>query len=220
MTRSQALPVVTVKKIWLSRWTGFLFVLLCLVPLFRLLWRGFTGNLTANPIQFLTYSTGDWTLRFLIFTLAITPLPSIVNQPQLFRFRRMTGLLAFFYGFVHLANWIWLDKGLNSSEFWEDILRRQFIVVGMVCLVLTAPLAVTPTAWWVRRLGPRPWQALQWAIYVTAAAGVIYYYWSVKSDIRVPVAYGAILSVLLLYQAALRFTRKRRTRPASNLRAA
>ena len=220
MTRSQTLSVVTVKRIVLSRWSGFLFFLLCLVPLFRLVRLGFTGNLTSNPIQFLAYATGDWTLRFLMLTLAVTPLPFVLNQPGLSRFHRMAGWFAFFYGFVHLANWIWLDKGLYSSEFWEDILRRQYIVVGIVCLALTAPLAVIPEAWWMRRPGFRRWQVLQWAIYVTAAAGVIYYYWSVRSDVRGPVAYGAILSVLLLCRAAVWSVKKRRTPSASSLRAA
>jgi sulfoxide reductase heme-binding subunit YedZ len=220
MTRSQALPVVNVKKIWLSRWTGFLFFLLCLVPLFRLLWRGFTGNLTANPIQFITYSTGDWTLRFLILTLAITPVPSILDQPQLFRFRRISGSFAFFYGFLHLMNWICLDKGLYTSEMWDDIFRKRFIIVGLVGLLLMAPLAVTSTAWWVRRLGFRRWQALHRATYVTGAAGMIYYYWSVRSDIRVPVAYGAILAVLFLYRSAVGLKKRPGTPRASNLRAA
>ncbi len=220
MTKSQALPVVTSKKIRLSRWTGFLFFLLCLVPLFRLLWLGFTGNLTANPVQFLSYSTGDWTLRFLVFTLAITPVPFLLNRPQLSRFRRMTGLFAIFYGFVHLANWIYLDQGLYSGELWDDILRRQFIIVGLVALVLVALLAAMPAAWWIRLRSFRLGQVVQRAIYITAAAGAIYYYWSVRSDIRVPLAYGAILSVLLLYRGAVRFKKKSRTSVISNLLAA
>jgi sulfoxide reductase heme-binding subunit YedZ len=164
MTKLQALPVVTLKGIRLSWWTGCPFFLLCLVPLFRLLWRGFRGDLTANPIQFITYSTGDWTLRFLIVTLAITPLPFILNRPELFGFRRMAGFFGLFYGFLHLVNCMLLDKGLYTREMWDDIFRQRFIVVGLVGLLLVAPLSVTPGGWWVRRFGSRPSLLLHQAI--------------------------------------------------------
>jgi methionine sulfoxide reductase heme-binding subunit len=191
------------KKIWLSRWTKVLLFPVCLIPLLNLLWHGYREQLTANPIEFITHRTGDWTIRFLLITLAITPLRAIFNQPQLIRFRRMTGLFAFFYGCLHFTTWIWLDKAFETREMWEDVVKRRFITAGMTGLLLMAPLAATSTAGWVRRLGYRRWQLLHRSIYFSALAGVIHYYWLVKSDIRLPVMYGGILAVLLLCRAAI-----------------
>ncbi len=188
------------KKFWLSRWTKALLFALCLIPFANLLWRIYTRDLTANPIEFITHRTGDWTLRFLLITLGITPLRDRLNLPQLIRFRRLLGLFAFFYGFLHLATWIWLDKSFDTEQMWEDILKRRFITVGMAGLLLMIPLALTSTSGWVRRLGFRKWQRLHRAIYFSAAAGVIHYYWLVKSDIRLPVVYGMILAMLLIYR--------------------
>ncbi len=206
------------KKFWLSRWTKVLLFLLCLLPLANLLRRGFEQDMTANPIEFITHATGNWTLRLLLITLAIAPLRGILHQPQLIRFRRMTGLFAFFYGSLHLATWIWLDKDFDTAAMFDDVVKRRFITVGMLGLLLMAPLAVTSTAGWVRRLGYRRWQWLHRLIYVSAAAGVIHYFWLVKSDIRLPAMYGAILTALLLYRvgAWIEKTRKekRRRRPA------
>jgi sulfoxide reductase heme-binding subunit YedZ len=189
------------KKFWLSRWTKILLLALCLIPFLNLLWRGYENKLTANPIEFITHYTGDWTIRFLLITLVITPLRGILNQPQLIRFRRMLGLLAFFYVCLHFATWIWLDKDFDMHEMWEDVVKRRFITAGMTGLLLMLPLAVTSTSGWVRRLGYRRWQLLHRLIYFSAIAGVIHYYWGVKSDIRLPVMYGGILAVLLLYRA-------------------
>lgn len=191
------------RKLWLSKWTKVLLFLLCLVPFLDLLWRIYRSDLTANPIEFITHTTGDWTIRFLMFTLAITPLRSILNQPQLIRFRRMLGLFAFFYGCAHFATWFWLDKSFDVHEMWDDIVKRRFITVGMTGLLLMTPLAVTSTAGWVRRLGFRRWQLIHRLIYFVALAGVIHYYWLVKSDIRLPLMYGAILAVLILLRLAI-----------------
>src|ERR1700733_16097251 len=120
------------KKIWLSGWTRILLFLLCLVPFLNLLWRGYHQKLTANPIEFITHYTGDWTIRFLLITLAITPLRGIFNQPQLIRFRRMLGLFAFFYVCLHFTTWIWLDKAFVWSEMWKDVEKRRFITVGFI----------------------------------------------------------------------------------------
>lgn len=201
------------KKLWLSRWTKALVFLLCLAPFANLLRRGFTNDLTVNAVEFITHYTGDWMLRLLLVTLAITPLRTILKQPQLIRFRRMIGLFAFFYGLLHLATWVWLDKGFDFSEMWADVVKRRFITSGMLGLLLMAPLALTSTGWWVRRLGFRRWQALHRLIYLSAIAGVVHYYWGVKSDIRLPVLYGAILAILLLYRLAVWLRRPRRTRP-------
>lgn len=188
------------KKIWLSGWTKFLLFLLCLLPFANLLWRGFRLDLTPNPVEFITHYTGDWMLRLLLITLAITPLRTILNQPQLIRFRRMLGLFAFFYGLLHVTTWIWLDKGFHVGEMWADVVKRRFITSGMLGLLLMTPLAITSTGWWIRRLGYKRWQAIHRLVYFSAIAGVVHYYWGVKSDIRLPVVYGAILSLLLLYR--------------------
>jgi len=188
------------RKFWLSGWTKALVCLLCLVPFLNLSWRFYQNKLTANPIEFITHYTGDWTIRFLLITLAITPLRGILNQPQLIRFRRMLGLLAFFYACLHFTTWIGLDKQFDTREMWEDVIKRRFITAGMTGLLLMAPLAVTSTAGWVRRLGYRRWQLLHRLVYISALAGVIHYYWLVKSDIRLPAMYAGILAVQLLYR--------------------
>jgi sulfoxide reductase heme-binding subunit YedZ len=184
--------------------------LLGLVPLALLLW-GFFGStptdmttwgagLGANPIEKITHATGDWTLRFLLITLAITPARKLLRMPSLIRFRRMLGLFAFFYGCLHFVTYIWLDKFFNVHEMLADIAKRKFITVGFTAFVLLIPLAVTSTTGWIRRLGGKRWQALHRLIYVSAIAGVIHYLWLVKADIRKPLEYGAILAVLLLYR--------------------
>jgi len=188
------------KKIWLSKWTKVLLFSLCLLPLANLLWRGFHQDLTANPIEFITHRTGDWTLRFLLITLAISPLRTLLKQPQLIRFRRMLGLFAFFYASLHFTTWIWLDKDFELAEMWADVVKRRFITSGMAAFLMMAPLAVTSTAGWIRRMGYKRWQSLHRLIYVVAAVGVIHYYWGVKSDIRLPVLYGAILILLLIWR--------------------
>jgi methionine sulfoxide reductase heme-binding subunit len=188
------------KRIWLSKWTKALLFALCLIPVANLFWRGFHQDLTANPIEFITHRTGDWTLRFLLITLAITPARVLLKQPQLIRFRRMLGLFAFFYATLHFTTWLWLDKDFELSEMWADVVKRRFITSGMAALLMMAPLAVTSTAGWVRRMGYARWQRLHRLIYVIAMVGVIHYYWGVKSDIRLPVLYGAILILLLAWR--------------------
>ena len=171
--------------------------LLCLAPACALVWKGFHNGLGANPVEYVTHKTGDWTLRFILITLAITPLRGLLKQPQLTRFRRLCGLFAFFYGCLHFLTWFWLDKSLDFGEMWKDVLKRPFITVGFLAFVAMIPLAVTSTAGWIRRLGGRNWQRLHRLVYLTGAAGVVHYYWLVKSDVRLPVLYGAILVVLL-----------------------
>ena len=189
-----------IKAILLSKWTKVVVFALCLVPLTVLIWRGFHNNLTANPIEFITHSTGDWTMRFLLLTLAITPLRKMLHQPLLIRFRRMLGLFAFFYVCLHFSTWIGLDKFFDWNEMWKDVQKRRFITVGFAGFVLLIPLAVTSTAGWIRRLGGKRWQLLHRAIYVTAILGVIHYFWLVKSDISKPLQYAVILGLLLAWR--------------------
>jgi sulfoxide reductase heme-binding subunit YedZ len=174
--------------------------LLCLAPALSLIWKGFHNGLGANPVEYVTHTTGNWTLRFILITLAITPLRKLLKQPQLTRFRRLFGLFAFFYGCLHFMTWFVLDKSLDFGEMWKDVLKRPFITVGFLGFVAMIPLAVTSTAGWIRRLGGKNWQRLHRLIYLTGVAGVVHYYWLVKSDIRLPVMYGAILAVLLAFR--------------------
>jgi methionine sulfoxide reductase heme-binding subunit len=187
-------------KVLSSRWTKPLLFLLCLVPLLLLIWRYSHDQLGANPIESITHKTGDWTLRFLLITLCVTPFRKLLNQPKLARFRRMLGLFAFFYGCLHLTTWVWLDKFFDVHEMWRDVVKRRFITVGMTGFVLLIPLAITSTAGWVRRLGFVRWQRLHRLVYFSALAGVIHYYWLVKSDVRLPLLYAGILTLLLLYR--------------------
>jgi sulfoxide reductase heme-binding subunit YedZ len=189
-----------IKAILLSKWTKTVVFVACLVPLGVLLWRGFHNDLTANPIEFITHITGDWTMRFLIITLAISPLRKLLRQPLLIRYRRMLGLFAFFYVCLHFATWIGLDKFFNWPEMWKDVQKRRFITVGFAGFVLLIPLAVTSTAGWIRRLGGKRWQLLHRLIYVTAVLGVIHYFWLVKSDIHKPLQYAVIIGILLLWR--------------------
>ena len=173
---------------------------LCLVPALLLVWKGFTGGLGANPIEFITHATGDWTLRFLCITLSITPLRKILRLPELIRFRRMLGLFGFFYACLHFLTWFVLDKFFDWGEILKDVIKRPFITAGFTAFVLLIPLAVTSTAGWIRRMGGKRWQMLHRLIYVSGIAGVVHYYWLVKSDIRLPLMYGAIIVVLLAYR--------------------
>jgi sulfoxide reductase heme-binding subunit YedZ len=183
-----------------SKWTKVVVFSASLLPLALLVWRGWNNDLSADPIAFITHRTGDWTLRFLVITLAITPLRKILHLPQLIRFRRMMGLFAFFYVCLHFTTWIWLDKSLVWSEMWKDVLKRRFITVGFAGFVLLIPLAVTSTAGWIRRMGGKRWQMLHRLVYATAVLGVIHYYWLVKSDVRKPLLYGLLVGILLAFR--------------------
>ena len=176
---------------------------LCLSPLAVLAWSAYSDNLGANPIEKITHATGNWTLRFLLLTLAVTPIRKLLRIPALIRFRRMLGLYAFFYGFLHFITYIWLDKFFDIHEMLVDIAKRKFITIGLTGFVLLIPLAITSTSGWIRRLGGKRWQALHRLIYCSAIAGVIHYLWLVKADIRGPLEYGALLTMLLLYRVFL-----------------
>ena len=209
-----------VGKILGTRWTKIAVFGLCLVPivlLARPLWMlatlGYSPDLTANPIEYITHYTGTWTIRFLLITLSVTPLRKIFNQPKLARYRRMLGLFAFFYVCLHFLTWFVLDKFFNFSEMWADILKRRYITVGMLGFAMLLPWAVTSTAGWVRRLGFVKWQRLHRLIYFAALAGVIHYYWLVKSDVRLPLMYGAILAILMLYRFLTRQPARQRAAP-------
>jgi sulfoxide reductase heme-binding subunit YedZ len=171
--------------------------LACLLPLARLALLGYSDGLTANPIEFITRSTGTWTLVMLLATLTITPLRRALAWPWLIRLRRMLGLYAFFYGCLHLVTYVWLDQFFDPVAIVRDIVKRPFITMGFTAFVLMLPLALTSSNAMVRRLGGRRWQRLHRLVYLIPIAGVIHYWWLVKSDITEPALYGLALAVLL-----------------------
>ncbi len=175
---------------------------MCLAPFFRLAWRIWHQDVTPNPVEFITHFTGDWTIRFLIATLAITPLRKLLHFPELIRFRRLIGLFAFFYACLHFATYVWLDHDFDLSAMLKDVAKRPFITAGFTAFVLMIPLALTSTNKWIRRLGGKRWQRLHRLIYVSAVAAVVHYYWLVKSDIRLPVLYGVLVALELGYRAS------------------
>jgi sulfoxide reductase heme-binding subunit YedZ len=185
------------------RWFKPVVFLACLIPLALLGWKAYGGALGANPIEVITHATGDWTLRFLLITLAVTPIRKLTGQLWMIRYRRMFGLFAFFYGTLHFLTYIWLDKFFDLHEMLHDVAKRKFITVGFTGFVLLIPLALTSTTGWIRRLGGKRWQALHRLIYFSAIAGVIHYWWLVKADVHLPLAYGVILAVLLAYRIAV-----------------
>jgi sulfoxide reductase heme-binding subunit YedZ len=173
----------------------------CLLPLALLAWRGVHADLGANPIEAITHGTGDWTLRFLVITLAVTPLRRITGWNPIIRFRRMLGLFAFFYGVLHFLTYVWLDQFFSWPSIVKDIAKRPFITVGFAAFVILVPLAATSTAGMIRRLGGRAWRALHRLIYLAALAGVFHYWWLVKADIRRPARYALVVAILLAFRA-------------------
>ncbi|MBP1633563.1 MAG: Ferric reductase domain protein transrane component domain protein [Acidobacteria bacterium] len=197
-----------------------------LLPLAWLVRAGLAGRLGANPLETVTHATGLWTLRFLLLTLAVTPLRRLSGWNAVIGYRRMLGLFAFFYGTLHLFTYLWFDQFFSWGDIVRDVSRRPFITAGMAAFAAMVPLALTSTAGMIRRLGGRRWRALHRLVYAAAAAGVAHYWWLVKADTRAPRAYAAGLAVLLLlrllpasfslrpaYELAWRFARTPRTQP-------
>jgi methionine sulfoxide reductase heme-binding subunit len=188
-----------------------------LVPVGLLAYGALSNTLGANPIEAITHGTGDWTLRFLLLTLAVSPLRALTGWNVLVRFRRMLGLFAFFYGCLHLLTYLWLDKFFSWSDIVHDIPRRPFITMGALAFVLLVPLAATSTAGMIRRLGGRNWQRLHRLVYVAATAAVVHYWWLVKADISRPRLYAILLGALLAARVLVAV--KRQARATSPLRA-
>jgi methionine sulfoxide reductase heme-binding subunit len=193
-----------------------------------LLWAGLTGNLSANPLSDITNETGLWALRFLCITLAITPVRRLSGWNAVVRFRRMTGLFAFFYGSMHFLTYVIADRfaGLDFPDgivAWstvtnliasvsEDIYKRPFITIGFTTLMLLLPLAVTSTAGMIRRLGGRRWQVLHRLIYVAGVTAVVHYWWLVKADVTSPQRYALVVGALLMFR--LVWARRQAASPA------
>ncbi|TYC62249.1 sulfoxide reductase heme-binding subunit YedZ [Zoogloea oleivorans] len=190
---------------------------LCLIPAF-LLWRSFEmDSLGANPIEAITRNTGEWTLRFLLITLCVTPLRKYSGWHWVVRLRRMLGLFAFAYGAAHLSTYLWLDQFFDWQAIAKDILKRPFITVGFAALVLMTPLALTSSNFAIRKLGGRRWQSLHRAIYPIAMLGCIHFWWLVKKDVTEPLIYSVILAVLLGLRAWWRELERRKQLAGSYL---
>ncbi len=188
------MPFATTDRI--MRFGKPLVFLLCLLPLGLLVWQGVDGAIGPNPVETLLHTTGNWALRLLLVTLAVTPLRRLTGWVWLIRFRRMLGLFAFFYALLHFATYIWLDQFFAWSAILEDIVKRPYIMVGFAAFVLLIPLAVTSTRGWIRRLGKR-WKQLHRLVYLIAVLGVVHFLWLVKADLREPLINAMILAVLL-----------------------
>jgi len=170
--------------------------LICLVPLTLLVWAGLNGELGANPIEKITHRTGDWSLRFLLITLSVTPLRKVFGWNKLLRLRRMFGLFAFFYVCLHFVTYLVFDHFFDMHEIIKDIIKRPYITVGFTGFVLLIPLAVTSTNKMMKRLG-RNWQRLHQLVYVIAVCGILHYLWLVKADVLKPDIYAIVLLLLL-----------------------
>ena len=174
--------------------------LACFAPLAWLAWRGYAGELGANPIEKLIRELGVWGLRLLLVGLAITPAARILKMPRLVRFRRTVGLFAFVYVLLHLFSYVGVDLYFDWSQLWKDILKRPFITLGMLGFVLLIPLAVTSTNGWVIRMGRAAWSRLHRLIYLIVPLGVIHYYLLVKADHRPPIIYGVVFVALMAWR--------------------
>ncbi len=192
--------------------------LLCCLPAARLAFGWFDGTLGANPIEAITHSTGEWTLRMLLITLAVTPLRRMTGLHWLLRLRRMLGLFAFAYASLHFSTYVWLDLYFDWNAIALDILERPFITVGFAAFVLLIPLAATSNGYAIRRMGGRQWQALHRSVYGIAILAIVHYWWLVKADLLKPIIYASILAALLAARAWWRELERRRqlaTPPAS-----
>jgi sulfoxide reductase heme-binding subunit YedZ len=168
-----------------------------LVPLTLLLWDVYHKHVGANPLEFVTRTTGVLTLVFLLISLAVTPLRRITGLNWLVRFRRMLGLFAFFYGSLHLMTYIAFDRFFHFTTIPGDVLKRPFIAIGMTAFFLMVPLAITSTDKMVKRLGGKRWARLHKIVYLAGVLGVLHYYMLVKSDVRLPLTFAFVLAVLL-----------------------
>lgn len=175
------------------------------VPATLLAWDAYQHRLGANPQEFVLHTTGTLALVFMLLSLAVTPLRKALGLPWLAPLRRIVGLFAFFYACLHLLAYTWFDKAFNFGAIIADVVKRPYIFLGMFALLLLIPLAVTSTNKMVKRLGGQRWNRLHKAAYVAAIAGVLHYYLLVKADVRIPLAFGVVLAVLLGYRVLNKF---------------
>lgn len=183
--------------------------LLCLLPLLWLIYTAFNGGLGANPIEYITRYSGDWTIRMLLITLAISPLARLTHRPVFIRYRRAVGLWTFFYVSCHFVTYIWLDQFFEWQSIVKDIAKRPFILAGFSAFVLLIPLAFTSNGWAIRALGHH-WNTLHKLVYAISIIGLVHYWWLVRADFLKASVYAVILAVLLGYRIATYIAAKRR----------
>ncbi len=184
-----------------TRWYRLLTHVGALVPLAMLLWNYWHNQLTANPIQYITFRTGKTALVLLVLTLACTPVNALFRLPQVLALRRPLGLYAFAYAGMHFLTFIGLDYGFDVRSLQEAILEKRYALAGFAAFILLVPLAITSTKRWMKRLG-RNWKRLHHLIYLAGILAVVHFVWLVKSDVREPLAYGAVLVSLLVLRLA------------------
>ena len=205
---------MTVKQLLKAAYAKPVLFILCLIPAFVLVWRGFDGNLGANPVETITHETGEWALRLLLFTLAITPIRNLTGNSTVIRFRRMLGLYVFFYAFCHFLIWFVADHSFDFAEMLEDIIDRPYITLGFSALFIMLPLAITSNQAMIRRLGAGRWKSLHKLTYLVAILAVLHFLWLVKADYLEAGIYAAIATILLLHRVkikphfSVRFTTK------------
>jgi sulfoxide reductase heme-binding subunit YedZ len=206
--------IPNVSSLLLHRGAKPVLFVLCLLPFAWLFYGAWTNQLGANPAEYLIRATGDWTLRFLCITLAVTPLRVLAGLPPLGRFRRMLGLFTYFYVVLHLLSYSWFDMGFDVPDIAKDIVKRPFILVGFAAFLLLTPLAATSFNRAIKAMGAKRWQTLHKLVYLIAGLGVLHFFWmrSGKNDFGEVAIYAVILAVLLGWRV-LQFVRKRRTPP-------
>ena len=189
--------------------------LVCLAPLAQLVWLTATNDLGANPQEFMNRFLGDWAIRLLLVSLAVTPLRMLTDWNVVLRFRRLLGLFAFFYIYLHLASYVALDQVFNWGEIWKDIVKRWYITVGVAGVLCLLPLAVTSTKGWIKRLGGRNWNRLHKLVYPAGALACLHFYMMRKGVQLEPIIYAVICSSLLAFRAAYWLRRRTTARTSS-----
>lgn len=200
---------MTPDRLQIARIKQILFVC-ALIPFLRLLGFALTDRLGANPLEFISRNTGDWTLYFLSITLAITPLRRLLHVGWIVQLRRMLGLFGFFYASLHFLTFLWFDHFFDLEEMWKDVLKRPFITVGFAAFVCLLPLALTSTNRMMKRLG-RHWQSVHRLIYGILPLGVLHYYWmkAGKHDLSQPLLFALLIAVLLSLRLWWRWSGRR-----------
>jgi sulfoxide reductase heme-binding subunit YedZ len=199
------------------RFTKIVVFINSLVPLVLLFWDLYHKRVGPNPLEFATRTTGMLTLIFLSLTVAVTPLRKIFGINSLVKFRRMLGLFAFFYGALHLLTYVWFDRVFNLLSVGQDVVRRPFILVGMLAFLLMVPLAITSTNKMVKRLGGKRWARLHRLVYVAAIAGVVHFWMLVKSDTRLPLTFAFIVLFLLGFRLYAKYAPASQPSTSANL---
>jgi sulfoxide reductase heme-binding subunit YedZ len=187
---------LSARQIFWVKWGVFIAASL---PFLRLVIAAIYDGLGANPLEFITRNTGDWTLYFLCITLAITPARKLLQWHWLIRLRRMLGLFSFFYAACHFLTFLWFDHFFEIEEMWRDVIKRPFITVGFIAFVMLIPLALSSSNWAIRKMGGKTWQLLHRAVYVIVPLGVLHYVWmrAGKNNFTQPMVFGAIVALLL-----------------------